>query len=107
MNTKDLATRYFPITGTSNQYLKCQVYYSLGGVNYFTYKNEQRGYYVSLTPVTRERGFESFTAFTGGKFCIVPAARQSKKREEEAITLFNNNLSRYIREYMPDIDVEM
>lgn len=69
-------------------HLKIEVYYSLGGYNLFTYKQEPRGYYVSVSPVTRsERNgcvMESFTAFSGIKQCIKPVARRSKKAEADA-----------------------
>ena len=72
-----------------NNFLKVELYYSLGGYNYFTYKEEPRGYYLSATPVEREEKYgcvmESVVAFSGIKQCIVPCSRQSKKREAEAL----------------------
>lgn len=69
-------------------HLKIEVYYNLGGINYFTYRTENRGYYLSVTPVKRETkgGFvsESYTAFTGIKQCIKQVTRKSAKAEAEA-----------------------
>ena len=74
-------------TTKENEFVKVQLKYSLGGINYATYQNEERGYYLHVTPVTRERGFESYIAFTGVKKCILPVSRKSKKAEEKAIVL--------------------
>lgn len=65
-------------------HLKVQLYYSLGGMNYFTYKTEPRGYYLSVSPVERSRGMESYTAFSGVKNLIIEVKRQSAKKEAEA-----------------------
>lgn len=34
-------------------HLKIELYYDLGGMNYFTGRAENRGYYLSVTPVER------------------------------------------------------
>lgn len=81
-------------TNRENQYLKCKLYYSLGGMNYFTYKNEPRGYYVSVSPVERttDYGFamESYVAFSGYKKCVVTCARKGKKAEAQALDAYEN-----------------
>lgn len=69
-------------------FLKIEVNYNLGGYNYFTYKSEPRGYYLSISPVQRyERdgiGFESYTAFSGVKLLLLEVSRKGKKAEAEA-----------------------
>lgn len=65
-------------------HLKVRLYYSLGGMNYFTYKTEPRGYYLSVYPVERSRGMESYTAFSGVKNLIIEVKRQSAQKEAEA-----------------------
>ena len=64
-------------------HIKCELYYSLGGYNVFTYKQEPRGYYVSVTPVERQewdgRVMDSVVAFSGYKECIHEVTRKSKK----------------------------
>lgn len=65
-------------------HLKCELYYDLGGINYFTYANEPRGYYVSVTPVKRDGILESFVAFEGYKQIVQPCSRKSKKQQEIA-----------------------
>lgn len=69
-------------------HLKIEVYYSLGGYNCFTHKTEARGYYLSVSPVERSTRegitFESYTAFSGVKICLLEVSRKSKKAEEKA-----------------------
>lgn len=73
---------------TGSTHVKIEVYYNLGGYNVFTYKSEERGYYLSVCPVKRESrngvNLESFTAFSGTKMCILPVTRKSKKAEANA-----------------------
>lgn len=86
-------------------HLKVETYYNLGGVNYFTYKQEARGYYISVSPVTRERRngctMESYTAFTGTKQLIKAVTRKSAKAEaaaEAAAAEMEAALIRYVCE---------
>ena len=79
---------YEKVEGT-NYELKIQVYYDKGGMNYFTSRPEQRGYYASVTPVQVERRpggimVESYAAFSGVKMLVLPVQRQSPKAEAEA-----------------------
>lgn len=85
----NIATRFIPLkeNGKKVTHLKVEVYYKLGGVNYFTYQNEERGYYIGVTPVQRGDGFELFGAFTGIKECFIPCNRQSKKKADEAANI--------------------
>lgn len=69
--------------------LKIEVYYNKGGMNYFTGRPEERGYYLSVSPVERSHsnGFttESYTGFSGVKKLILPVARQSEKQYQAAL----------------------
>ena len=65
-------------------HLKCELYYDLGGMNFFTHETEPRGYYVSVVPVSRSNGLESYTAFTGCKQLVQTCSRKSKKQQELA-----------------------
>lgn len=74
------------------QTLKVEVYYSLGGMNYFASTNERRGYYLSVSPVNRTTSgngivIESYTAYTGIKELLLEVGRKSKKAEKEAEAL--------------------
>ena len=44
--------KYIPMK-EDGQFLKVETYYSKGGYNVFTYKEETRGYYLSIVPVKR------------------------------------------------------
>lgn len=102
MASNYIKKEYIP-TKEQNKYIKCELYYSLGGMNYFSYKQEQRGYYVSVCPVEREnRGgyvMESFTAFSGVKMLVTACARKSKKAEQDALNHYeeakNTMLARF------------
>jgi hypothetical protein len=69
--------------------LEIEVSYNKGGMNYFTSRNEERGYYLSVTPVERTKGdgytTESYLGFSGVKKLILPVARQSEKQYQAAI----------------------
>lgn len=80
-------------TNKPGHFLKCELYYSLGGMNYFTSKTEARGYYVSVSPVERRTTdfgvtTESYAAFSGWKKCVVECARKSKKTEAQALAVY-------------------
>jgi hypothetical protein len=79
--------KYEPIANPKE--LKIEVRYNKGGMNYFTSRNEERGYYLSVTPVERTKGdgytTESYVGFSGVKKLILPVARQSEKQYQAAI----------------------
>ena len=79
--------KYYPLKandkGTTD--LRIELTYDLGGYNMFDYTPKARGYYLVVTPVTRQSGFESFTAFTGLRKCIKEVKRKSKGAELAAI----------------------
>lgn len=80
-------------------HIKIETYYNLGGYNPFTSKQEERGYYLSVSPVERRRTdygamLESYVAFSGTKKCIKAVARKSKKAEEQA----EENAKNYVRD---------
>ena len=81
-----ITKKYIKVNENVSKITDLEVYvgYSLGGMNYFTGRPEQRGYYIGVTPVERSRGFISFGAFTGTKFCVNVVNRKSKKAEAEA-----------------------
>lgn len=97
--------KYIDVTGenTKANALKIEVYYSLGGMNLFTYKQEKRGYYLSVCPVEQEVigsvTLESYTAFTGAKVLVKEVKRKSQKAENEALIIaanMENDLINYV-----------
>lgn len=78
--------KYIPLKANDKATdLRVELTYDLGGYNLFDYTKKPRGYYLVVTPVTRERGMESFTAFTGLRRCIKEVKRKSKGAELAAI----------------------
>lgn len=83
--------KYIELAGNGTAtHIKIELRYNLGGFNCFTYTEEKRGYYLHVSPVTRENrnGYtmESFTAFSGVKQLIKPVSRKSAKAERDAET---------------------
>ena len=76
------------------QTFEIRIYYNLGGINYFTNRNEARGYYLSITPVkinkSNYKGNEiscvKFTGCSGIKDLLLEVKRKSKKAETLAIS---------------------
>ena len=77
-------TRTYKVEGEGVNRLDAEVYYDLGGMNYFTGRVESRGYWFSLQPYESDGICRSFVAFSGVKTCVLPCGRQSAKRFEEA-----------------------
>lgn len=79
--------KYIPILNPNNyfNYLKIDIYYDLGGMNYFTGKPESRGYYISVSPVYKNGITERYTSFTGIKQCIKTVSRKSEKAYAAAL----------------------
>ena len=77
-----------------------ELYYALGGINYFTYKNEPRGYYLSVSPVERRMSYgcmmESYTAFTGVKTLVEPCARKIKGAEARALAQYDEQKAKLL-----------
>ena len=64
--------------------IEIEVYYDKGGKNYFTCKDERRGYYLSVWPVLQSDGLVSYTLFTGTQVLLKEVTRKSAKAEAEA-----------------------
>lgn len=81
--------KYIPILNESKNanFLKIEIYYHLGGMNYFTGRAENRGYYISVSPVYKSGIMESYTSFTGIKQCISTVSRKSEKAYNNALTI--------------------
>jgi hypothetical protein len=70
--------------------IKTEVYYNKGGINVFSGKNEPRGYWLSVTPVTVEQrngyGVESFIMSMGGyKQFLQEASRFNRGTLEKVV----------------------
>lgn len=91
-----------------DQELEISLYYDLGGMNYFTYKEEPRGYYLSISPVEVERTedgrIQSVTSIFGQgyKKLLVEVKRKSKKKEEEALKMLEECKDELIKKVLAD-----
>lgn len=79
--------KYIPVKANNNGTtdLRVELTYDLGGYDMFNYTSKARGYYLVVTPVTRDAHMESFTAFTGLRRCVKEVKRRSKSAELSAI----------------------
>lgn len=77
-----------------NKDFKVQLYYNLGGTNYYSGREEKRGYYIGVTPVHLEDNghyiIETSVAWTGIKDCILEVKRKSSKAEKQAMDLMTD-----------------
>lgn len=96
-----------PIPNLKATHLKVELYYSLGGTNVFTYKDESRGYYLSVSPVTKKGNWITFVAFTGLKQCILPVKRQTQKKAQEALSKMNDYLQPLIDKVLQDTGLQL
>lgn len=94
---------YIKAKGGEKNFLKCELYYSLGGMNYFSYKQEQRGYYVSVSPVERDGICESYIAFSGIKALVWPCARKGKGAEAKAMEMYEEMKEKIIQAHFADM----
>ena len=101
--------KYLPLkdNGQRENYLKVELYYSKGGMNYFTYRNEPRGYYISATPVERNGIMEGFTAFTGIRKLVREVSRKSEKAEREAEATFETEAKELIEYVLNKQNLEL
>lgn len=121
---KTIQQRYYHIKGTPkaedvgissvhDNYIKADVYYSEGGYSYFTYKNTPRGYFMSVHKVGRGKdscGYWESTALFANDGCkkmISEVNRQSKKREENALTYFEANIDNFLKAVFPDLELDL
>ena len=79
-------------TGTEGEIVEISLGYQKGGTNLFNYKQEARGIYLHVMPLTLEKQengivIEQFTisgdrSKSGAKFFLLPLARKSAKQIE-------------------------
>ena len=72
------------VTNGNATHIKVELNYHIGGMNYFSCRNEVRGLYISVTPVNRTEHnggliSESYTAFSGTKMLLKEMTRFSQK----------------------------
>ena len=78
---KYIETKEFP----GNTHLQVSVYYYKGGINYFNSRSEERGFYISVTPVKKEGTMISTMMFSGLSQLIFTVSRYSDKQFNLAV----------------------
>jgi hypothetical protein len=111
-NSNEIQRRYYRITknpssDVKSTHLEAEVYYRLGGMNYFNSKVEQRGYVISVSPIERSRNCVSYVGWTGKKLCIIPAERKTKKKTEEALKYFEEHIEEFMKEHFGQYEVDL
>ena len=80
-------------TTTPGKFIEVSIYYALGGMSYYTYKQEPRGFWLSVRAVKIEQqeGYtvRSFTMFKGYKHFLKAVKRKSAKAMSEAVAIAN------------------
>ena len=83
-----------------NNKITTEIYYSKGGMNYFTSNNEKRGYYFGIMPEEySESGIKTYAGFSGVKTCILEVKRQSKSAYEKAKAMFDKYENEYLQAF--------
>ncbi|MAD75951.1 MAG: hypothetical protein CML20_14385 [Rheinheimera sp.] len=85
MNNRRRLIEQLEVTGNPTvNTIEIELYYNAGGMNYFNYKVEKRGYYVSVTPykISQDGHFKTkeYSAFSGIKTLVEEASRFGKKK---------------------------
>ena len=68
-------------------HLQVSVFYDKGGMNYLSGQTSPRGFYLSVTPVTKENRMVSFTMFTGMKRLLHQVNRYTDKQFNHALEI--------------------
>ena len=68
-------------------HLEVSVYYTKGGANYFSGGTTPRGYYLSVTPVTKNEGSVSFAMFSGYSHLLLKTQRYTDKQFDSAVEM--------------------
>lgn len=98
---KTIAEKNYNIKSNNEKWnnLNISIYYSLGGMNYFSGKVEKRGYYFSITPEEISRGFHSYTAYSGRKALIKEVKRQTKKQDQIMVGMMDELFDRFVPDF--------
>lgn len=116
---KTIEKRYYHIKGTPKEndpnvdsncenYIRAEVYYEAGHLNYLCDGTTPRAYYMSVSTVCRGNGWERTNVFgnRGGRSIIKQVSRQSKKAEADVLIHFNEHIDSYLAQVYPDLELE-
>ena len=80
-----ISTKYLEVAEGGATHIKIKLYYDLGGHNYFTNQQVARGIKLSVSPVSKGDGWESYTAFSGISRHLKDMNRYNKKTCEKFV----------------------
>ena len=66
--------------------VQISIYYSKGGMNWFSGASQLRGYYLGIAPVSRNGRTLTYKAFTGTRYLLEEASRFNRKHLESLVT---------------------
>ena len=86
--------------------VQIQIDYNLGGMNYFNYKEEKRGYYLRFSPCKHKEISNGLYSTEmqpmherSFKICIREVNRKSTKTYNALLAIFNHHLDDILKEY--------
>ncbi|TMS80559.1 hypothetical protein [Pseudoalteromonas sp. S554] len=85
MAERNRIIREIPVTGSSSNCIVISVRFNAGGINYASYENEKRGYYLSVQPVTKSDGWQTIKGFSGVKGLVEEAKRFGQKKLDNLV----------------------
>lgn len=85
MSNRRVRTQSIPVVGNDEiNTITVDLYYNEGGMNYFSYKQEARGFYLSVSPtkIEQHRGYSSeiMTPRKGYKLLVLQVTRFSQAK---------------------------
>ena len=124
LHERQKAHTYLPISpeaierhGTEYNELQISVNYDLGGMNFFTGKTQERGYRLTISPITVTKmadggKIESFTMMgkkweSGLAYFIEGATRYNRKRLEQLAAQVDERLQEIATMYEEERDYEI
>lgn len=104
-------TKRFRAKGKDINTVEATIYYKLGGHNMWSGRNEDRGYYFSITPCEINHGIKTIrvgaNGYCGIKHLVVPCQRQSKRRYEEAKSAIDRLIAENLAKWCMENDIEL
>ena len=83
-------------------HLEVSVYYTKGGMSYFTGGTTPRGYYLSVRPITKGNGTVSFDLFAGHKQLLLETNRYTDKQFDRAVNMATDYEDRLVETVVAD-----
>ena len=83
-------------------HLEVSVYYTKGGVNFFSGGSTPRGYYLSVKPVTKGQRTISYVLFSGSARLLMETKRFSAKQLAQAVEIAKSYEESLISEVVKD-----